>query len=133
MSRFKMAGSAPKRPCHVAWLSTTTVAANGRLTSPATPYVRLDEAVVAADWAAMTGGSLAAPINLTDKGTTAAASVWTNSNLDGGSLADDCNIWADGTSANTGVQGSTSSMTGTWTSNGSANCNLLKALYCVEQ
>jgi hypothetical protein len=116
-----------------AWLSTTTVSAASRMTAPAFAYVLLDETVVAATPTALISGTLAAPINLTDRGTAAVGSVWTNSDVTGASLAADCNVWADGTAGSTGVQGSTASITATWTSNGTANCNLLKALYCIEQ
>jgi uncharacterized repeat protein (TIGR01451 family) len=116
-----------------AWLSTTATSAGGRMTNVALPYVRLDETVVATSWTVLTSGGLAAPINLTERGAPAAASVWTNTEVDGGSLAADCTLWSDGTSAGTGVQGTTSSITSTWTSDGAPTCNLLKALHCVEQ
>jgi hypothetical protein len=116
-----------------AWLSTIATTANSRMTASPTPYVRLDDTVVAATYAALTSGTLAAAIDVSDKGSTPTASVWTNTDVNGTSLGSDCNLWVDGTSANSGIQGSTSSTTATWTSNGTANCNLLKALYCVEQ
>jgi len=116
-----------------AWLSTTTTTANSRVTANAMPYVLLDDTSVAATYTALTGGTLAAAINLTERGTAAGASTWTNTAPDGTSLASDCSAWADGTNTSTGVQGSTSGTTAPWTSNGTATCDLMKALYCVEQ
>ena len=98
------------------------------------PYVRVDGAQVAADYAALASGTLEQPSNVTESGTTYSGGVWT-AVLTGGSFSGSltCNGWTDFTSNMYGGHGIASATNSAWTYTGTASCNSSLALYCIEQ
>src|SRR4029453_1999700 len=107
-----------------------------RLTHSAGPYVLpgLGGAKVADDWADLTDGSLDAPINVTEIGTTVAADqVWTGTDEFGFDDVPTCQDWTSQTAISFGTCGSTSGTTATWTTGCESPCNTSKRLYCLQQ
>lgn len=67
-----------------AWLSDSTTSAASRLAHSSSPYKLLNGQIVANNWADLTDGSLAVPINVTEFNTTLGDErVWTYTNIDG--------------------------------------------------
>jgi hypothetical protein len=131
----------------LAWLSDSTGSPDTRFTHSTTPYVRPDGVQIAANWADLTDGTLAAPINVTENLTTAPigttscggggfATVWSNTTPSGtlaGALH--CDNWGNnaGTQAAWGkADMSDSSWTG-WCTGGGAVCVWVSPIYCFEQ
>ena len=119
-----------------AWLSNSATSPASTHSMHDRPYLRLDGAVVAANWAELVSTGPLVPLNTTpnrsDISAPADASVWTNTNDDGSILStlEHCNNWtaADSSSAGTGL----SSAIGTeWTNTTSHACNTEHRLYCV--
>lgn len=92
--------------------------------------------VIATDWADLTDGDLARPIEVSEAGTAVSGSfgdVWTGTNDFGDVFpAFNCSNWTIGQNAQEGRTG-TSSSAGMWSSANTATCNLLKRLYCMQQ
>ncbi len=114
-----------------------------RFTTQSTgPYKLKDGTVVAANWAALTSGVLANPINLTELGLPPGGDtrVWTNTHysgqMDGGGITFNttCGGWTTaggGTIANYGLYANTNNG---WTVyNGQAACGAQLHLYCFQQ
>jgi len=125
-----------------AWLS------DGSSNSPSTRFTRatlayqlVDGTTIANDWADLTDGVLAAPIDVTENGATVvgATGVWTNTNASGGAglcCGASCSNWSvatfDGFTG--GNQGSWSLSSAGWTdTNAGVPCDNLRHLYCFEQ
>jgi hypothetical protein len=118
-----------------AWLSTTSSSVADRLSHDGGPFVRVDEVIVANDWADLVDGALLAPINLDANGQPRTGDVWTGTLADGASYTvDDCAAFTSGDNADGHAYcGSSTSTTATWTYNQRAACASTLRLYCIEQ
>lgn len=123
-----------------AWLSTSisSPATDASFTKASGPYRLVNGTPIAADWADLTDGALAAPINVTEFGVGAADTyVWTNTlpnGTAGGPLdGKDCGGWM-GTPSGGGYIGRTFATNTQWTSLGLLSCQTPPArLYCFQQ
>jgi hypothetical protein len=125
-----------------AWLSTSTSDVASWSHPVGVPYVLVDTTtVVAADWAALTSGTLDNPINRDEhdalvpyNGTTPPYSglTWTGTAGDGSALSGDtCADWTSiGSMAGVGLDTAVDSR---WTNEVDVLCSNEFALYCVEQ
>lgn len=107
-------------------------------TESATPYILVNGTIIANDWADLTDGTLAAPINIDETGTTRSGEVWSNVNTDGTTInTDDCNNWSSATNLYSGNWGNSYSTNSNWTNafNDGVACGFPTArrLYCFEQ
>jgi hypothetical protein len=134
-----------------AWLSDSSTSAAARLAHAAVPYVLVDGALVAKDWAGLIQGRLLLPIQLTELGELPTitphpngcgdALVWTNTKEDGSAASTDrsCRDWTDGTSGPGAGQGAVWGLadhTYLWSSECASEqvgCNGAFPLFCVEQ
>lgn len=127
-----------------AWLSSSSESPINRFVHSTIPYRLVNGTEVAATWTELTGGSLAAGINVSEKNSTpgkgkhscvpdTAPIVWTSTKDTGMPTggAYTCSEWGGlSGQGSTGLAGSTDS---TWTSNCLAQCSDEAALYCFEQ
>ena len=120
-----------------AWLSTTlsSVADADRLSQDGGPFVRVDEVIVANDWADLVDGALLAPISLDATGQARAGDVWTGTLPNGDSYTlDDCTAFtSESSTVGQALCGSSTSVTATWTQSQTPRCSTLLRLYCIEQ
>lgn len=116
-----------------AWLSDNSGSPSTLFVRGSEPYRRLDGGLIANDWADLTDGSIATPINWTEAGTTAGVSlVWTNTLGSGASSgANPCGNFT-ATSGNLAGNGQ-NNQTGSWTYGGAINCATSLPIYCFEQ
>lgn len=116
------------------WLSDSTGSPSTRFTQSTGPYVRVDGAFVANNWADLTDGSLLNPININESGVfiPGNGNVWTNTNPDGTpSGIQNCANWTVNGSNNAfgGIYDSTTA----WTTGIQAGCGNNGRLYCFQQ
>jgi hypothetical protein len=121
----------------MAWLASSTSGPATRFTTRSTdPYVRLDGARIADDWADLTDGTIQSEIDLTPNGAVPNGNnVWSNVAKDGTPLGStDCGEWADN-SKPSGHYGRSNVTSLSWTDSGSyVVCgNYQLHLYCFEQ
>ena len=120
-----------------AWLSDNTGSPSSRFTRSAAPYVRLDGAVLANNWADLTDGTIQVNFNITETGATQGSTTWpftntnTNGTLESGGYS--CSNW-------TATSGPTSFGCNNYTDrfwtfcwSGSNHCGGNYTLYCFEQ
>ena len=104
------------------------------------PYLLVDGTLIANDWDDLTDGTLAAPIDLNEKGESTSVEVWTNVSVDGTRL----NVTIETTCNNfnppigeselfTGIFGVSTETGPAWTNSGVDTCDQMKALYCFGQ
>jgi hypothetical protein len=141
------AGAAGLKGTYKAWLSTSTVSAEDRLTQGAGPYRLLNGTIIASNWQELTSGTLKAPIDETETtgappalgvgvcGEVGSSPVWTGTSADGTSgSGTECDSWGTGMlAATSALVGSANATDGTWTAWCPASCLVVAALYCVEQ
>jgi hypothetical protein len=122
-----------------AWLSDDTASPSTRFTRAAQPYVLVNGARVAADWADLTDYSIDTPIIVDQSGQTlqGTTSVWTGTNPDGTATPRTCSNW---TGTGTGVFGrAVAGGTGAvWSTAGVAACGqdpdpVAALAYCFQQ
>ena len=118
-----------------AWLSDGTTSAASRLSHSPAAYKRVDGVTVAANFADLSDGSLAAPINVTELGTNIliGLGVWTGTMINGGSYLGNCNDWTSTAAAEGGVIGIANSVISEWTALLNDSCLNVNRLYCLEQ
>jgi hypothetical protein len=133
-----------------AWLSTTTVNAESRLTHSAGPYVLQDgTTVVANNWADLTNGDLDHAIDQDENGLVSAsgtsrsyiscsgvsgAVVFTDSRPNGTFYDNfDCGAWTIGTAATFAIGGNSYAANSEWSLACNAPCDLTSPLYCIQQ
>jgi len=130
-----------------AWLASATSGPADRLTHSAIPYALVDGTVIANDWADLTDGSLAAPINLTETGgsppmstgsdcTTDGTSTWSSAHADGtpqGGILH-CANWTTMAAGSYGYTGLGSRTSSSWSDYCALKqCAGFGRLYCFEQ
>jgi hypothetical protein len=116
-----------------AWLSTVSVSAASRLTRSNGPYERTDGVVVASNWADLTDGNLAAPINRDEIGAPVEAGVWTGTAIDGASYTEgDCDGFTN-PSGGRALCGQSDTGTESWTEDYVPPCSSYLRLYCLQQ
>ena len=120
-----------------AWLSDATTSASLRLTHATVPYVLLEGPTIAANWNALTNGTLDHAINVSEDGTvhTAILEVWTATTLRGAYSGRSCNAWTTNASGSIYADVGLSNQTdGGWTDRFPQFCDRLNVhLYCFEQ
>ncbi len=118
-----------------AWLSLAGSNVADRLTHHAIPYYRLDGTLIANDWADLTDGSLAAPINVNQHLTSASPTtteVWTHSTTAGMAAPySPCGDFTSTTSQPAHV-GLNSASDLDWTFIYQQTCNRTLHFYCFE-
>jgi hypothetical protein len=115
-----------------AWLSTSAAPVGTRIVHGTGPYIRVDGARVADNFAALLSGALESPIVLDATGTAVPTNpVWTGTAADGGPSGD-CASWSSESSTDVGVVGTTSQTSTSWTASGSQACSAPGHLYCIE-
>ena len=123
----------------VAWLSTSTLNARGRLPTNLA-WRRVDGTGVASDRVDLLDGRLAAPVNET----AAAAylpvppawstSPWTGTAYDGSRLpGENCRDWTSISANDTGLGGFTNSAAADWTDGRPFSCDTLLPIYCFSR
>jgi hypothetical protein len=141
------AGAAGLKGTYKAWLSTSSVSAEARMTHGTGLYRLLNGTIVANNWQEIISGTLKAPIDETETagappdlgadvcGEVNSSPVWTGTNADGTSgSGTECDSWGTGMiGANNALVGSANATDGTWTAWCPASCLVVAALYCVEQ
>lgn len=128
----------------MAWISNNQGSPSTRFTKSNQPYRRVDGVVVANNYNDLVDGSLAAPINKTEKngappvGNTSCAgggfqTVWSATNTNGAwNNAVACNHWTS--TAGGSYWGRADAQDGSWTSWCSGGlCSWLSPIYCVQQ
>jgi hypothetical protein len=124
---------------YMAWLSTfddvsIIITPSTRFRRSQQPYQRVDGVVVANDWADLTDGNLANPIDKTEQNQTRVQQVWTNTLADGITVsADDCFDWTSD-SLGFGRFGRSNATNLFWTTDVNEFCdNAAQGLYCFQQ
>lgn len=124
----------------VAWLSGNGKKAIDALTFDGR-YELLDGTLIAANKAALLGGSIAAPIDVMEnkqKIGSSSTDVWTGTHADG-STGDTCSDWSNNSTAKFGTLGSANRVDAHWTDKGGAPfvngwpCSQFGRLYCFEK
>jgi hypothetical protein len=119
-----------------AWLSDDTGSPSSRFTKSTVPYTLHDGTVIAVNYADLTDGSLASPINMDESGLTPADfdTVWTTT-LVGGErplFGEHCGNWSDN-GAMEGFFGEAFATDSRWTESLQMPCTFLSRLMCFEQ
>lgn len=120
--RANVAPGGPLPGTYKAWLSSGTgpneCPACGRFRHSAQPYTLVDGATrIAANWAALTSGTLEHGIDQSDEGVWSIKIVWTDTTADGTlwDATQTCSSWTDSTNASTGLTGNSGSSDANWT------------------
>jgi len=128
---------------YAAWLSIGSGVdespATGRFRHAGQPYMRVDGVTIAEDWADLISGTLDAPLNVTETGTTLSGNtlILTNTlpeGMVGGSIPGaDCQDWTTSMLGDANV-GNSAHSDSNWSVNGSGLCNVpIGRLYCFQQ
>jgi hypothetical protein len=136
-SLAESAGSLAAPGTYKAWLSTAAAPAESRLTHATVPYKLVNGTQVAASWADLTDGSIAAPVVLTEAGTQScdpaseACPFWSATTASGAYLPDapTCGFWAPGPSDPFGHVGEATTLASLATT----DCNQALRLLCLQQ
>lgn len=126
-----LAQAAGRQGQFAAWLSNAGI--NGADRVPGNgPFILVDGTQIAADRAALLGGTLEAPISLTETGAAPISQgVWTGTNADGTKSGFTCNGWnAAGMSG--GTLGLANSTTSTWSNSGVLGCDQNNRIFCFQ-
>jgi hypothetical protein len=132
-------GSQAPPGTYLAWLSDDTDSPSSRFMRSPGPYVLVNAAAtrIAANWAALTDGTLDAPIDVTEDGARLDGRevVWTNTDADGKVAPKNlhCVNWTDGSNVPVGATGETERRNSLWTNTGQGGCNNQLRLYCFQQ
>jgi hypothetical protein len=117
-----------------AWISDANSSVATRFTQSATPYRRIDGTPIAANWTALTSGSLTNSVGTDEHGVPVIAEVWTATDTAGNYAGSSCNNFTDASSAAPfSLLGASDQSTYAWTSIYLQFCDRFARLYCVEQ
>ena len=120
-----------------AWLSTAAEPAGGRVVPKDVPYVLPGGIRVADNYADLTDGDLAHPINRTEYGDAVPSPFLarTATTPDGQALSPTCADWTSRRRYDGGAWGATDATTSDWSRTGvfPGRCDYLAHLYCLEQ
>jgi hypothetical protein len=146
-----LAAAANLPGAYMAWLAASAGSPSTRFTQSSTPYIRVDGAVIANNWADLVDGTLANPINLTELGTApqsplgncGGADVWTGLNADGtpvppiaGVWTTSCYDWGPVSAYSCVAAGVATATTTGWSATCEpcgGPCGQKAALYCFQQ
>jgi hypothetical protein len=106
------------------------------LTHATVPYVLLDGSTVAANWNALTSGTIAHAINMSEDGVVHATyvEVWTGTTSSGAYGGHTCLAWSTASVSNTGDVGMSNATNYGWTNVYQQYCDRNNVhLYCFEQ
>lgn len=121
----------------LAWIADGVTDPARRFPQNVGPYLLLGDSIVAVDFADLTDGTLAAPIDVAEDGVALPVGenkqVWTGTATDGTSTGDDCSGWTSSDLSATGTRGFGDATGATWTEGAGAFCLGLRRLYCFEQ
>ncbi len=118
---------------YVAFLSTSSVDAPGRLGASAGPFARTDGVIVGSSVADLCDESLAAPIELDEFGVLRQSSVWTGSRGDCTRDGSTCSNWTDGTATSAASVGNSAYDTLIWVAGAGLTCDHPSPFYCVQE
>jgi hypothetical protein len=124
----ELAGDAGLAGSYHAWLSATRAGAGSQAGTG--PFLRVDGALVASTAAALTGGTLSAPIERTEANEQRRTDVWTGTSAAGAPTQATCGGWTS--EAEQGTFGESGATTASWTAAGTRACDAELALYCVQ-
>jgi len=135
-----------------AWISTASQSPSTTFTQSSSPYVLVNNALVATSWADLIDGELANPINLNEYGNNVGnVKVWTqtfpNGTYDNGNCTAQCANWTSNSTSSYARWGNSGASNGAWSSTGDGSgngacgsgtwecnqCNCSNRLYCFEQ
>jgi hypothetical protein len=132
-----LAHAAGQAGAYRAWLSDAATSPSKRFTHASIPYVLVNGTVIANDWADLTDGTLAAPIDVTESGATTGppgnAIAWTGTNSDGSAASSNCAGWTSNAASDPGLVGAPGFTSSFWSSALAGACNSSARLYCFEQ
>jgi hypothetical protein len=119
-----------------AWLSADNGSPSSRFTKSTVPYTLHDGTVIAVNYADLTDGSLASPINMDELGMSypmVDGAVWSHTSRFGvRSAGEHCDNWTNG-GAGTGFYGLSISTDFRWTEQANQPCFTNARLICFEQ
>ena len=120
-----------------AWLSTAAIPAGARIAHKDVPYVMPGGIRVADNYADLTDGELAHPIDRTEYGNAVPSPFLarTATTPDGQALSPTCADWTSRRRYDGGAWGATDATTSDWSRTGvfPGRCDYLAHLYCLEQ
>lgn len=122
-----------------AWLSDSSSSPNDSFFHSPGPYILVDGTLVAANYADLTSGSLAQPIDLNENGVQITPgqtfpNTWTNTDA-GGNWIDSspCDDWTSADIGSSAVVGNYTNTGSRWTDDTGLSCIDKIRLYCVQQ
>jgi len=119
-----------------AWLSDTLTDVKTRVTQSTNKYVLIDGTMIAANYTALTSGTIAHAIDRDEHGVHLATDVFTDSNPNGTATEIDllftCNDWTLGDTV-IGEVGRSDVTTKSWTADGDGLCQSPSSIYCLQQ
>jgi hypothetical protein len=124
----------------MAWVSDSSGSPNRNFMKATIGYRLLDGTLVAANWTALTSGTLSHAIDVDQTraslagATGSAAMTWTSTAATGMAMGDSCNQFTSNASSASGQVGSCTSTSATWTNASTTEaCSAAHHLYCFEQ
>jgi hypothetical protein len=135
----RLAANAGLPGTYMAWLSAGNQSPQNRfLTRSSLPYNRVDGTKIANNWANLTNGRIAAPINVTETGKALESGqfVWTNTLANGrtATTKSDCLGWTTDNAMAASEFGDSNKTDATWSATDRiTNCNNTFPLYCFQQ
>jgi hypothetical protein len=128
---------APLPGSYKAWLADSSGSPSTRFVQSTGPYRLVNGTTIAANWADLTDGTLAARINFTEHKTAVGElfKTWTSVQKNG-TLAESgysCKGWKSNLITELGGTGSSRSSSAAWTLDAYETCSQLRRLYCFQQ
>ena len=125
----------PNALSYRAWLSDSKTPAADRILHSKGRYTLVNGIVVAADWDALTSGTIDHAINVNEMGETMIATAWTGTDITGMRMPSTghCTDWTYNDSDQTGWLADASATDTLWTRGIESDCGGFAAIYCVEQ
>lgn len=125
----------PNGERYMAWVSTSEVQPALRMHHGRGPYVLVTGVQVAADWHALTSGTLEHPIDVNEMSQTMVAGVWTGTDVTGLRMPSSahCSDWTYNDSDQTAWLADAGATDAFWTRAIESDCGADAAIYCIEQ